>query len=141
VKKDTKTFYRLIAGLAPKYPEIKYAPCLTISALTGQRVNLVIETAFTVRQHMQTKIPSAELRDSFFQWVKKKPHPFSGSKEVRFLGIKQIPGGLPVFRIFAQNHNLVQKAYERYLINNIYNTWDFTGSPLLLSFRRPAKPE
>jgi GTP-binding protein len=140
VKKDHRTFDRLASEIHTRYMEAKYIPIISLSALTGQRVGSILHQSIEIYDRLQKKVAPGELRDHFFSWVKKFPHPIVSNKSVRMLGIKQVGAPSPLFRVFTTNPHKTQPSYTRYLLNKIHETWDFTGCPVSIEFRRAAKP-
>ena len=43
--------------------ELRYIPMVSISALTGQRVTAVIDTALEIKERLKTRVPSAEFEN------------------------------------------------------------------------------
>lgn len=138
VHKDEKTFDKLVAETKKRYKEMRYMPMISISALTGQRVGVILDTALAVKNRMEKRITPPLLRQNFFDWVKTTPHPFIASKQVRFLGIKQQPVNHPHFSVFCTNSDIIQPSYIRFLTNKFQDTFDFSGCPVVLDFRKPG---
>lgn len=136
INKDSKTFDSLAAETKKMYKELKHIPMVSISTLTGQRVPNVIDIAFEVKQRLVRRIKPSRLRDDYFNWVKEHPHPYISPKDVRFLGIKQIYADHPHFNIFCTNPKSVVPSYKRFLINTMQDTYDFSGCPIALSFKK-----
>ena len=135
MEKDLKTFDTLVAEAKKTCKDIHYVPMISISALTGQRVLNVIDIAFGVKERMVKLIKPSKLREEFFGWVKVHPHPFKSSKEVRFLGIKQLSSDYPHFNIFCTNPGNVVLSYKRFLANKMQETFDFSGCPMTFHFK------
>jgi GTP-binding protein len=140
VEKDHRTFDKLAAEIREQYAELRHIPMVSISALTGQRTRTVLDIAFEVRERMTEKVNQGEFRTAMFEWTRTKPHPNAAAGEVRFLGGKQLDDFFPHFLFFCTNPKLVQTGYERFLINNIYETFGFEGCPVGVTFRPPGKP-
>ncbi len=140
IEKDSKTFDRLVAETKKTYREAQYTPMTAISALSGQRVTTIIDNALQIKEVMKKRIKPSELRGNFFSWIKTYPHPyFSSSKEVRFLGIKQIPTEYPHFTFFCTNPVSIVPSYRRFLMNKFQETYDFSGCPIVLTFKPAGK--
>ena len=135
VKKEHRTFDRLVVDTKHHCLELRPLPMIAISALTGQRVNGVLDQAFAVKAHMTFRVPSAEFEDNVFSWVRAHPHPAIPQNPVRFLGARQLNAAFPLFRFFTTNPSGVLPMYERFLANKIYETYGFEGCPLCLQFR------
>jgi GTP-binding protein len=141
VEKSAKTFDNLVKETRERYMELRFIPMISISALTGQRVSHVLDIAFEVHERMGKRLAPAELRSAFFEWVRQHPHPIAGTREVRFLGIKQADASTPLFQIFCTNPSLIQPSYRRYLTNKLQERFDFTGCPVAFAFRTAGKPQ
>ncbi|MBN1981069.1 MAG: ribosome biogenesis GTPase Der [Chitinivibrionales bacterium] len=134
VEKDHRTFDQLVKEMRNTYMELQHVPMISISALSGMRVTRVIETALTIRKNMTEKVKPSELRDFFFQMVKMQPHPYKSSKEVRFLGIKQLPADYPLFKVICTNPSHVVPSYRRFLVNQFHEEYGFAGCPIVFHF-------
>ncbi len=140
VEKDHKTFDTLVAETKKTYMELQYVPMISISALTGQRVPQVLDTAFGVLERMEKRIKPAQLRENLFTWTRQHPHPYISSKQVRFLGIKQQKIEYPQFNLFCSNPEMITPAYQRFLRNKIQAEYDFSGCPVILTFKPAGVP-
>lgn len=141
MEKDTKTFDNLVKETRKKFMELKYTPMISISALTGQRVDKVLDIAFEVKAKMEKQIQPALLRESLYTWTKMKPHPFIDSKQVRFLGIKQAKTEYPHFTFFCSYPENIVPSYKRFLVNKFQNKFDFSGCPVVFDFKNAARPK
>ena len=61
--KDHTTFDRLAAQCKKDYMELRNVPMVSVSALTGQRVTRVLDTALTIKKRMQTRLPADDFRE------------------------------------------------------------------------------
>jgi GTP-binding protein len=138
-EKDHRTFDTLVAETKRQYMELRPVPMISVSALTGQRVQGIIDTAIQIKERMLKKISGSEFENAVFDWVRVHPHPAIPENPVRFLGARQVPAPFPLFKFFVTNPKEIAPAYERYLLNNIYETWDFSGCPVVLEFRSITK--
>ncbi|NLL12174.1 MAG: ribosome biogenesis GTPase Der [Fibrobacter sp.] len=134
-EKDHRTFDQLVEETRREFMELRWVPMLSISALTGQRVNTVIERAFKIKERMGFRVPSSEFENQVFSWIRAHPHPAIPENPVRFLGARQIGAPYPLFRFFVTNPDEISPGYIRFLSNKIYEIYDFEGCPLTLEFR------
>lgn len=139
VKKEHTTFDRMVAESKRRYLELRNVPMIAISALNNLRLTNVLDTAFAIHARMMLRVPSAEFEDNVFSWVRAHPHPAIPKDPVRFLGARQINAACPLFRFFTTNPGGVVPMYVRYLTNKIYDTYDFSGCPVVLEFRGVKK--
>ncbi len=140
VEKDHRTFDLTVKELRDRYMQLKHVPIVSVSALSGQRVIHVVETAMAIAERMQRRIPPGEFRNALRMWSMQNPHPFVSGKPVKIMGGTQIAAGKPTFVVYASNHELARPSYERFLVNSIQDTWDFSGCPVSVLFRAPTAP-
>jgi GTPase len=141
VKKEHKTFDRLVADTKRHCLELRPVPMVAISALTGHRLAAVLDTAFAVKERMTLRVPTAEFEDNVFSWVRAHPHPAIPRNPIRFLGARQLDAPFPLFRFFTANPEGVASMYARFLTNKIYDTYGFEGCPVTLQFRAARGPD
>ncbi len=136
--KDHRTFDQLVAQSRKQYKELQQIPMVAISAITGQRATKIIEKAVEIKERLVSRIGASEFEDRFFSWVRIHPHPAIPENPVRFLGAKQVTAPFPLFRVFTTNPKGIVPSYRRFLVNKIFETFDFEGCPVVLEFR-PVK--
>lgn len=141
VEKDHKTFDKLVAQTRGDYLELRHVPMASISALSGQRVHMIIDRAIAIKARMTMRVPTAEFENNFFGWIRVHPHPALLKNPVRFLGARQVPGEFPSFRVFTVNPRSVTTGYTRFLTNKIYETYDFEGCPIVIEFKPVKKTQ
>lgn len=115
---------------------VGYAPVLTISAKTGRSVHRIwdaIDGVFeNYSQHIATNQLNAlltELRDFGHTIVK-------GTKRLRLNYVTQTASQPPVFMFFANFPELIDDTFKRYLENRLRASFDLTGTPIRLKFKR-----
>ncbi|MBN1576855.1 MAG: ribosome biogenesis GTPase Der [Chitinispirillaceae bacterium] len=139
--KDHRTFDQLVAQSRRQYKELQFIPMVAISALTGQRTTTVVDITLKIKERLVFRVGAAEFEDNLFSWVRIHPHPAIPENPVRFLGAKQIAALFPLFRFFASNPKEIVPSYHRYLMNKIYETYDFKGCPVVLEYRSAKRPK
>ena len=139
VEKDDRTFDEIVKYSRDEYPELQNIPMISISALTGKRAKEVLKQALLVGEDMKRQITRSDLEDNFFFWVRKNPHPYNINQKVHFMGVKQQKDRYPHFVVFCTNKQNMEESYIRYLKNNIYKTYRFKGSFVVIDFKTPGK--
>ncbi len=136
IEKDHKTFDSLVQKTREQYMEMKHIPMISISALTGQRVFHVVDSALEIRRRMSKRITPSQFREQMYSWLRAHPHPYNNNKSVRILGGKQVPQtNFPLFEFYTNHPQFILPSYERFLINKIQDEFDFTGCPVNLIFK------
>ena len=118
---------------------LDYAPILHISALTGERTPKVLETIDQVAEARMRRIPTGEL-NRFFQTVTAAHPPASpGRRQVRIMYATQKGVAPPTFVFFTNVATEFHFSYERFLVNQLRESFGFIGTPIRLHVRRRQK--
>ena len=122
--------------IADRMKFVGYAPVISISAMTGRSVHRIWDAIDTVYEGYSRRVSTnqlnkllTELRD--FGHVVSK-----GNKRLRLNYVTQTAIQPPVFTFFANFPEIIDDSYERYLENRIRESFDFTGTPIRLKFKR-----
>ena len=133
--KDHTTFDHMAADARKTYRELRYVPMVSISALTGQRIEKVLDSAIAIHKRMETLVPLADFREKVKEWIRVHPHPVTANEAVRIVSSDQLMARYPIFRFFSTNAKNARESYKRYLANKIYETYDFEGCPVAVEFK------
>jgi GTP-binding protein len=139
VEKDSQTMVEFKKRVYGDLKYLSYAPILFISALTGQRVPKVLDLVDEVAEQTKKRIPTSQLNKHFEQWVEHNPPPLHKSRNVKLNFITQVSAGPPTFVIYTNHPEGIHFSYERYLINQMRETFGFQGVPIRLLFRKKGK--
>ena len=139
IEKDSKTMTESHERVFEKLKYLSYAPILFISALTGQRINKVLEMVDKVAEEARKRIPTSSLNKRFEKWVDEVPPPLYRSRRVRLNYITQVSTAPPTFVIAVNYPEGIHFSYERYLINRMREHFGFQGVPIRVLFRKKGK--
>jgi GTP-binding protein len=139
IEKDSKTFDRLVKQSRHTFPELRAIPMISISALTGLRVQQVLDKAGEIHGALNRIVSRYDLENAFKWWVRTKPHPYTVAEKVKFFNIKQEKTNYPLFIVYCANPHRIQESYINYLRNQLHKTFDFTGTFIKFEFRLPGK--
>ena len=139
VEKDSQTMVQYEGKVREDLKYLSYAPILFISALTGQRVRKVLDVIDQVSEQAKKRISTSQLNKSFGNWVEKFPPPLYKSRSVKMNYITQVSTSPPTFVIYTNFPDGIHFSYERYLLNQMRDTFGFEGVPVRLWFRKKGK--
>lgn len=139
VKKDSQTMTQYVRGVYENLKYLSYAPILFISALTGQRVNKVLDTIDQVAEEARKRIPTSTLNKALEVWVKRTPPPTFRTRQVKLNYMTQVSIAPPTFILYTNFPEGIHFSYERYLLNQIREDFGFTGVPIRLQFRKKTR--
>jgi GTP-binding protein len=135
IKKDSSTMSEYKREIAGSFKSLSHYPLMFISALTRQRVSSVLDIAWNAYEARRKRINIKVLNE----WLVKKydahPVPATQGKQIKLKFITQVHAEPPVFAIFCNYPKLISTSYRRYLENELYNKFNFSGVPVKLSFR------
>ncbi|MBC8590432.1 ribosome biogenesis GTPase Der [Wansuia hejianensis] len=138
IQKHDKTYREFEREIREKLGFINYAPIVFISALTGQRLNKLLELISIVNNNYNLRISTGVLNDIVNKAVLMNQPPSDKGKRCRIYYGTQISVQPPKFVIFVNNKELMHFSYERYLENQIRNHFGFVGSPIHFEFREKS---
>ena len=131
-------------SIAVHFPFLEWVPILFTSALTGQRVDGLLDLALQVKTNRERQI-SAEDLDKFGDTVIKPyvtsrtPHHRDalGSKKrhPKVYGIRQTGVSPTEFTLVVKDKTVLDKSYLRWVENRLREKWDFRGVPIFVKSR------
>ncbi|MBU3091959.1 ribosome biogenesis GTPase Der [Clostridium sp. CM028] len=135
IEKDTKTMLEYKQKLQAGLNFMAYAPYLFISAKTGQRVHKVLKTVKECYENYSKRISTGILNEVVNKAVLMKEPPTVANKRLKIFYVTQVDSKPPTFVFFVNNENLLHFSYERYLENQLRNSFEFIGTGIRLIFR------
>ena len=122
--------------IADRMKFVGYAPVISISAKTGRSVHRIWGAIDTVYQGYSRRVSTNQLNKLLTE-LRDFGHVISkGNKRPRLNYVTQTAVQPPVFTFFANFPEIIDDSYERYLENRIRESFDFTGTPIRLKFKR-----
>ncbi len=139
IEKDSQTMIGFERRIYSDLKYLSYAPIIFISALTGQRVPKILNMVDHVAEQTKKRIPTALLNKSFSQWIERHTPPLYKNRSVKLNYITQVSTAPPTFVIYSNTPEGIHFSYERYLVNQMRETFGFEGVPIRLIFRKKGK--
>jgi GTP-binding protein len=115
---------------------LDYVPIVHLSALTGERTPKLLELIDKVAQARRRRVKTPELNRFIAAVTAKNPPVSPGSRHVRILYAAQTGAAPPTFVLFTNVATKFHFSYERYLVNQLRERFDFVGTPIRLQVRR-----
>lgn len=135
VDKDAATMNAFTDKIRDRLHFVRYAPCIFISALSGQRIHQVLETAYRVWEVRFFRMPTAEVNRLLREAVEKHPPHAKGTKRLKFFYAAQVRTDPPLILFHVNDPAQVHFTYKRYLENQFRDLYEFEGTPIRMSFR------
>ena len=148
-EKETNTIYRFEDNLRQSMKFLDWAPMVTISALTGQRVQNILPLVVKANEARNLRIQTSKLNRFFEDNVSQprggtapSPNKGGGSRlKIQFI----TQGGLrpPLFILFTSGGGPSKAglhfSYLRYIENRLREEFDFFATPIRLKERHKSK--
>ncbi len=135
VEKDDKTMDRMRRELAEDFSFMSYAPFVFLSAKTGQRVDRLFELINYVHQQNSTRISTGMLNDVLAAATARVQPPTDKGRRLRIYYMTQPSTCPPTFVCFVNRADLFHFSYQRYLENQLRETFGLEGTPVRFVIR------
>ena len=114
---------------------ISYAPIVFLSALTKKRLHTLMPEIMRVHENIRRQIKTSVLNNVIIDAVTLNIPPSYKGKRLKIYFTSQNGTKPPHFVFNVNNKGLVHFSYERYLENKIRENFDFTGTPIKITFK------
>ncbi|MCA1574932.1 MAG: ribosome biogenesis GTPase Der [Acidobacteria bacterium] len=143
--KETNTAIEFERKVRHRMKFLDWAPLVTISALTGQRVDKILSLAMHANEARNRRIPTSQLNAFFEEAIAQprgggSPAPVRGGvSRLHIQYLTQIAVRPPTFVVFtAGGKPGLHFSYERHVQNRLREEFDFFATPLRI-FERHKK--
>ena len=135
VEKETNTMNEFTKKLQTDFSFMSYAPFVFISAKTGQRLNKLFELIVSTHDQNCRRISTGMLNDMLAYATAKVQPPSDKGKRLKIYYMTQASTNPPTFVTFCNRSDLFHFSYQRYLENQIRETFGLTGTPIKMVIR------
>jgi GTP-binding protein len=136
--KTDRTFDQYIEWIRNEVPFLEFAPIVSISAKTGQRVGRVLELAIDIWGERRKRISTGELNRVLRAASERQTPPVVKGRRPKLFYGTQAAVAPPTFVFFANDAAVIHFSYRRYLENRLRAEFGFDGTPIKLVFRDRA---
>ncbi len=136
ITKDTNTSKDYEKALKQRLAPFSDVPILFISAKEKTRIFKAIEIALQVYENRKRKINTGQLNDVMLKAIEAFHPPVVRGHPIKIKYITQLPTAVPSFAFFCNFPDDVKQPYKNYLENKLRESFDFTGVPVRLFFRK-----
>ncbi|HWS41508.1 MAG TPA: ribosome biogenesis GTPase Der [Pseudoflavonifractor sp.] len=141
VEKDDKTMDKVRQDIRRDLSYMTYAPILFISAKTGQRVDRLFELINYVCDQAALRITTGMLNTVLADATARVQPPTDKGRRLKIYYMTQVGVKPPHFVVFCNDAQLFHFSYQRYLENQIRNTFGLEGTPVILTVRQKSDKE
>lgn len=135
IEKDNHTMNEFIKEIRNELTYISYAPIVFVSALTGQRMNKILEEVKHVSNQNAMRIPTGALNEVIGEAILLNQAPSDKGRRLKVFYGTQASVKPPTFILFINDKELMHFSYLRYLENKIRENFGFEGTPIRFILR------
>ena len=114
---------------------LSYVPIVFVSAKNKKRIHLIMPEVVKVSENIKKEVKTSLLNDVINDAYLLNPPPSYKGKKLKIYFVNQDGVRPPQFTFHVNNKGLVHFSYYRYLENKIRESFDFTGTPIVLKFK------
>jgi GTP-binding protein len=136
VEKDHRTVKTYTERLHMEAKFLAFAPVMTISALTGQRLQRIFQLVKEVYEQYAARIPTGRVNRILEQAMKDNEPSLHRGRRIKFYYATQASSQPPTFILFVNYPEAVHFSYRRYLLNQIRSAAGLDKTPVRLLLRQ-----
>ena len=135
IEKDTFTVEKFKEKLQCDLAYMDYFKYVTVSALTGQRINKLLEMADYVYEKSSFRATTGLLNEVIADAVAAVEPPSKSGRHLKIKFATQPSTNPPTFVLFVNDEELMHFSYRRYLENYLRKAFCLDGTPMKLIVR------
>lgn len=135
IEKDNHTMGEFRRSLEERFSFMSYVPLVFISAATGQRLPKLFEEINRVREQSVRRITTGMLNDMLSVAAARVQPPSDKGKRLKIYYMTQASVSPPTYVCFCNKAELFHYSYQRYLENQLRQTFGLDGTPIRMVIR------
>lgn len=116
-----------------------YAPIVFLSAKTKKRIHTLMPEVLRAYENSKKEVKTSLLNEVITDAYSLNLPPSYKGKRLKIYFSTQVSTNPPTFNIQVNSKSLVHFSYERYLENKIRESFDFTGTPIIIQFKNKGE--
>jgi len=122
---------KIIQEVRDRFKFLSYAPIITISAQSKQRVHRIFDMLLKINENYSQRIPTSKLNEVIQAALKKHILPSINGMNIRLYFATQYDIRPPRIALIMNKPQGLHFSYRRYLTNQMREQFDFEGTPVL----------
>ena len=114
---------------------LSYAKVVFLSAKTKKRIHTLMPEVLSAYENSKKEIKTSLLNKVIMDAYELNLPPSYKGKRLKIYFSTQVKTQPPTFNISVNSKGLVHFSYERYLENKIRESFDFSGTPIVINFK------
>jgi GTP-binding protein len=128
---DGNDYQKIVQDIRDRFKFLHYAPIITISAKSGQRVQKIYDKLLEINENYSQRISTSKLNEAL-EWAQRKHHlPSMNGQMIRIYYATQYDIRPPRIALVMNKPKGLHFTYRRYLTNQLREAFNFEGVPIL----------
>ncbi|MBC8238145.1 MAG: ribosome biogenesis GTPase Der [Helicobacteraceae bacterium] len=127
---------KIIKEVRDRFKFLAYAPIITLSAQTHQRVDKLHEMILEINENYSQRIPTSKINEVIEKALRRHTLPSVSGQVIRIYYGTQYETRPPKIAIIMNKPSGLHFTYRRYLTNKMREAFNFTGTPLLFKAKK-----
>lgn len=136
---DKQEHDRIIREVRDRFKFLAYAPIITLSAKSGQRVEKLHDMILSINENYSQRIPTSQLNDVLQMALRRHTLPSVSGQVIRIYYATQYETRPPKIALVMNKPKGLHFTYRRYLANKFREAFNFEGTPLLFKAKKKGE--
>lgn len=141
IDKNETTVNEYTKKVRESFKFMSYAPLITISSITGQRISNLFEIINKVYAANNLRIATSILNEIIMEMVAITPPPTNKGKRLKIFYATEVKAAPPTIVIFVNDKKLAHFSYIRHIENTLRKHFDLEGTPINVFVRERGEKE
>ncbi|WP_152183651.1 ribosome biogenesis GTPase Der [Sulfurimonas indica] len=133
---DKQEHDKIIKEVRERFKFLSYAPIITLSAKSGQRVDKLHDMILQINENYSQRISTSQVNEVLERALRRHTLPSMHGQVIRIYYATQYETRPPKIAIVMNKPKGLHFTYRRYLTNKFRETFNFEGTPLLFKAKR-----
>ena len=130
---------KIIKEVRERFKFLAYAPILTLSAQTHQRVDKLHDMILEINENYSQRISTSKVNEVIERALRRHTLPSVSGQVIRIYYATQYETRPPKIAIIMNKPSGLHFTYRRYLTNKMREAFNFTGTPLLFKAKKKGE--
>ncbi|MDD2790819.1 MAG: ribosome biogenesis GTPase Der [Sulfurimonas sp.] len=130
---------KIIREVRDRFKFLAYAPIITISAKSHQRVDKLHDMILEINENYSQRIPTSKLNEVIERALRRHTLPSMSGQVIRIYYATQYETRPPKIAIIMNKPRGLHFTYRRYLTNKLREAFNFTGTPVLFKAKKKGE--
>ncbi|WP_319498129.1 ribosome biogenesis GTPase Der [uncultured Cohaesibacter sp.] len=121
-------------------PQMRNVPLIPVSGLTGKNLDRLMKAVLDIYEVWNRRVSTSRLNRWLNDSTQGHPPPAVGGRRIKIRYATQIKARPPTFVVMCSRPEDLPDSYQRYLLNDLRDTFDIPAVPVRMLMRRGDNP-